>query len=75
MSQRPLSVAVIGARMADRRHAAGHRQVNTVFGEGLPPVRKAANAMVADGLHTMRIVQAVVQSAQSDGAAVTIPTH
>jgi hypothetical protein len=73
MSQRPLSVAVIGARMADRRHAAGYRQVSTVFGEGLPPVRQAANAMVADGLHTMRIVQAVVQSAQSDGAAVEIP--
>jgi hypothetical protein len=61
--------------MADRRHAAGYRQVSTAFGEGLPPVRKAANAMVADGLHAMQIIRAVVQSAPSDGAAVTIPTH
>jgi predicted dehydrogenase len=36
----------------------------------LPP-----NATFADGLHTMQIVQAVVQSAQSDGAAVPVPTH
>jgi predicted dehydrogenase len=44
MSQRPLSVAVIGAGMAGRSHAAGYRQVNTVFGEGLPPIRLAAIA-------------------------------
>src|SRR3712207_5289195 len=44
MSQRALSVAVIGAGMAGRSHAAGYRQVNTVFGEGLPPVRLAAIA-------------------------------
>ena len=44
MSQRPLSVAVIGAGMAGRSHAAGYRSVNTVFGEGLPPVRLAAIA-------------------------------
>ncbi|MGK5111395.1 MULTISPECIES: Gfo/Idh/MocA family protein [unclassified Geodermatophilus] len=44
MSQQPLSVAVIGAGMAGRSHAAGYRQVNTVFGEGLPPVRLAAIA-------------------------------
>jgi predicted dehydrogenase len=34
----------------------------------LPP-----NATFADGLHTMAIVQAVVRSAQSDGAAVPVP--
>ena len=44
MSQQPLSVAVIGAGMAGRSHAAGYRQVNTVFGPGLPPVRLAAIA-------------------------------
>src|SRR3954469_17739872 len=44
MPQQPLSVAVIGAGMAGRSHAAGYRQVNTVFGEGLPPVRLAAVA-------------------------------
>ncbi len=44
MSKQPLSVAVIGAGMAGRSHAAGYRQANTVFGEGLPPVRLAAIA-------------------------------
>ncbi len=40
----PLSVAVIGAGMAGRSHAAGYRMVNTVFGEGLPAIRLAAIA-------------------------------
>src|SRR3712207_1188777 len=50
MSHRPLSVAVIGAGMAGRSHAAGYRQVNTVFGEGLPPVRLAA---IADAIEQL----------------------
>jgi predicted dehydrogenase len=50
MSQQPLSVAVIGAGMAGRSHAAGYRQVNTVFGEGLPPVRLAAIADANEAL-------------------------
>jgi len=44
MSQQQLSVAVIGAGMAGRSHAAAYRAVNTVFGEGLPPIRLAAIA-------------------------------
>ncbi len=44
MWQQALSVAVIGAGMAGRSHAAAYRQVNTVYGEGLPPVRLAAIA-------------------------------
>lgn len=43
-SKKPLSVAVIGAGMAGRSHAAGYRQVGTVFGTGLPPIRLAAVA-------------------------------
>jgi predicted dehydrogenase len=43
-TQSPISVAVIGAGMAGRSHAAGYRNVNTVFGAGLPPVRLAAIA-------------------------------
>ncbi|MBA6432947.1 Gfo/Idh/MocA family protein [Streptomyces sp. GMR22] len=43
-SAQPLSVAVIGAGMAGRAHAAGYRSVNTVFDAGLPPVRLAAIA-------------------------------
>jgi predicted dehydrogenase len=44
MTGSTLSVAVIGAGMAGRSHAAAYRAVNTVFGEGLPPVRLAAIA-------------------------------
>ena len=40
----PSCQPVIGAGMAGRSHAAGYRSVNTVFGEGLPPVRLAAIA-------------------------------
>ncbi|BBJ38084.1 hypothetical protein SSPO_008020 [Streptomyces antimycoticus] len=43
-SGKPLSVAVVGAGMAGRTHAAGYRNVNTVYGAGLPPVRLAAIA-------------------------------
>jgi predicted dehydrogenase len=50
MSQQPLSVAVIGAGMAGRSHAAGYRSVNTVFGEGLPAVRLAAIADTDEAL-------------------------
>jgi predicted dehydrogenase len=39
-----ISVAVIGAGMAGRSHAAGYRQANTVFERGLPPIRLAAIA-------------------------------
>jgi predicted dehydrogenase len=44
MSTEQVSVAVIGAGMAGRSHAAGYRQANTVFGRGLPPIRLAAIA-------------------------------
>src|SRR3954470_19304961 len=37
-------VAVIGAGMAGRSHAAAYRQANTVFGRGLPPIRLATIA-------------------------------
>jgi predicted dehydrogenase len=38
--------------------------------DSLPP-----NATFADGLHTLETIQAVVASAQSDGAAVAIPAR
>ena len=44
MSEQQVSVAVIGAGMAGRSHAAGYRQATTVFGQGLPPIRLAAIA-------------------------------
>jgi predicted dehydrogenase len=39
-----ISVAVIGAGMAGRSHAAAYRQATTVFGRGLPPIRLATIA-------------------------------
>ena len=39
-----ISVAVIGAGMAGRSHAAAYRMANSVSGEGLPPIRLAAIA-------------------------------
>jgi predicted dehydrogenase len=50
MTGKPISVAVIGAGMAGRSHAAGYRQAGTVFGEGLPPVRLAAVADANEAL-------------------------
>ena len=43
-SQQQISVAVIGAGMAGRSHAAGYRQATTVFDRGVPRVRLAAVA-------------------------------
>src|SRR3954453_12969530 len=52
MTTQLLSVAVIGAGMAGRSHAAGYRQATTVFGQGLPPIRLVsiadANTALAD---------------------------
>ena len=41
-----IGVAVIGAGMAGRAHAAGYRSASTVYGEGLPEIRLAAIADV-----------------------------
>ncbi len=39
MSKTSIGVAVIGAGMAGKAHAAGYRSATAVFGEALPPVR------------------------------------
>jgi predicted dehydrogenase len=44
MDSSALGVAVIGAGMAGRAHAAGYRSATTVFGEGIPDVRLVAIA-------------------------------
>src|SRR5918997_2649391 len=83
MSHQPLSVAVIGAGMAGRSHAAGYRQVNTVFGEGLPPVRLAAVAdaneqLARDAARRYGFEQAVysweevVQDASIDAISIVV---
>src|SRR4051795_1505311 len=44
MSQRSIGVAVIGAGMAGRAHAAGYRTAATLYGPGLPELRLVAVA-------------------------------
>jgi predicted dehydrogenase len=46
MTDPSIGVAVIGAGMAGRAHAAGYRSASTLYGEGLPEVRLAAIADV-----------------------------
>jgi predicted dehydrogenase len=46
MPDSSIGVAVIGAGMAGRAHAAGYRSASTVYGEGLPEIRLAAIADV-----------------------------
>ena len=46
MSDSSIGVAVIGAGMAGRAHAAGYRSASTVYGEGLPEIRLATIADV-----------------------------
>jgi predicted dehydrogenase len=46
MTDSSIGVAVIGAGMAGRAHAAGYRSASTLYGEGLPEIRLAAIADV-----------------------------
>ena len=46
MAQASIGVAVIGAGMAGRAHAAGYRSATTVYGPGLPEIRLVAIADV-----------------------------
>ena len=72
--------AVLPRRLPDGGPRRRHRQPGELHlpDPGLPgPDRRrarpaAANATFADALHTMEIIQAIVQSAQSDGAAVPV---
>src|SRR5438552_234534 len=49
MTGSSIGVAVIGAGMAGRAHAAGYRAATTTFGGGLPEVRLVAIADVDEG--------------------------
>jgi predicted dehydrogenase len=46
MTGSSIGVAVVGAGMAGRSHAAGYRSASTLYGEGLPDIRLAAVADV-----------------------------
>ena len=46
MTDSSIGVAVIGAGMAGRAHAAGYRSASTLYGEGLPEIRLVAIADV-----------------------------
>ena len=44
MNTHPIGVAVVGAGMAGRAHAAGYRSASTLYGPGLPEIRLVAVA-------------------------------
>src|SRR5919112_3893058 len=82
----PISVAVIGAGMAGRSHAAGYRNAGTVFGAGLPPVRLAAiaDANVALGEDAARRYgfekalpswEAVAEDPSIDAVSIVVGNH
>src|SRR3982751_5694501 len=73
----PLSVAVIGAGMAGRSHAAAYRMVNTVFGAGLPPIRLAAIAdanvaLAEDGARRYGYEEAVAEDPSIDAVSIVV---
>ncbi|WP_396913837.1 hypothetical protein [Mycolicibacterium sp.] len=67
VTSQPIGVAVIGGGMAGRAHAAGYRTASTLFGTDLGPL-PGFDA----GLHGLRVVSAVAESARSGGNTVKV---
>jgi len=78
-----IGVAVIGAGMAGRAHAHGYRSANTVFSEGLPPVRLVSVADINEDRardtarrygfeRSVRSWQAVVADPEVDAVSVVV---
>ena len=65
-----LGVAVIGAGMAGRSHAAGYRSATTVFGPGLPDVRLVAVADLNEAAATDAARRYGYERAEADWKAV-----
>ena len=71
-----IGVAVIGAGMAGRAHAAGYRSATTLYGAGLPQVRghpepqrgQPQGERVADRRGRVHVLQDDAQRAQRDEA-------
>jgi predicted dehydrogenase len=86
MSEDDIGVAVIGAGMAGRAHAAGYRSATTLYGAGLPDVRLVAVADVNEefaALTTRRFGyaraetswQAVAEAEDVDVVSVVVANH
>jgi predicted dehydrogenase len=86
MPENSIGVAVIGAGMAGRAHAAGYRSATTLYGEGLPEVRLVAVADVNEQFATQtarrfgyarpeRSWQAVAEADDVDVVSVVVANH
>src|SRR3954447_26059753 len=86
MPENSIGVAVIGAGMAGRAHAAGYRSATTLNGEGLPEVRLVAVADVNEQFATQtarrfgyarpeRSWQAVAEADDVDVVSVVVANH
>src|SRR5690348_8434417 len=86
MPEDDIGVAVIGAGMAGRAHAAGYRSATTLYGPGLPGVRLVAVADVNEAFaaDTARRFgyeraeaswQAVAQAPDVDVVSVVVANH
>jgi predicted dehydrogenase len=86
MKNASIGVAVIGAGMAGRAHAAGYRSATTVFGADLPEVRLVAvadiDAAVAEEVRRRygfaraeQSWQAVAEASDIDAASVVVANH
>ena len=86
MSEDSIGVAVIGAGMAGRAHAAGYRSATTLFGEGLPEVRLVAVADVNEQFATQtarrfgytrpeRSWEAIAEADDVDVVSVVVANH
>ena len=86
MPEDDIGVAVIGAGMAGRAHAAGYRSATTLYGPGLPDVRLVAVADVNEGFasNTARRFgyaraepswQAVAEADDVDVVSVVVANH
>lgn len=86
MADRELRVAVVGAGMAGRAHAAGYRSLRATYGDRLPPVKpvaiadqnRALAADLADRFGFERVEtswEAVAEAEDIDAVSVVLPNH
>src|SRR5438128_1920722 len=86
MKDRSIGVAVIGAGMAGRAHAAGYRSATTVFGADAPEVRLVAVADIDPGVaeevrrrygfaRAEQSWQAIAEANDIDAGSVVVANH
>lgn len=75
MTADSIGVAVIGAGMAGRAHAAGYRAAGTVYGPGLPPVRLVAIADLNEAFASDTARRFGYERAETDWHSVVDDPH